>query len=83
MISKEGQANQRHSMVSEDQHRVAGEPAPHSVVCGLLGYIYTLPKHHVFFQEDISPALAKHHMPLLQAASRTAPRVCFSKIILP
>jgi hypothetical protein len=66
MISKEGKANQCHSIVCEDQHQQRpmktskewqGEPMPHNVVCGLLGYIHNLFKHHVSSQEGISQAL--------------------------
>jgi hypothetical protein len=40
---------------------------PHSVIYSLLGCIYTLFKHHVFFQAS---ALAEHQMPPFQEASR-------------
>jgi hypothetical protein len=63
-----------------------GEPIPHSIVHSLLGYISTLSKHHMFSQTS---ALAQHHMPFSQAASRKTPHVdsqqniltcvCFSK----
>ena len=36
-----------------------GEPIPHSIIHCLLGYIYTLSKHHVFSQAS---TLAKHHI---------------------
>jgi hypothetical protein len=44
-----------------------GKLLPPSIVHCPLGYIYTLSKHHVFSQVS---ALAKHHTPLFQAASR-------------
>ena len=45
-----------------------------------LDYSYTLPGHHVFSQAS---ALAKHHMPPFQAASRKTPRVCSQQNVLP
>jgi hypothetical protein len=44
-----------------------GKPVPQRVMHCLLGYIYTLSKHHVFSQAS---ALTKHHIPVSQAASR-------------
>ena len=37
------------------------EPIPHSIIHCLLGYIYTLSKHHMFSQVSTLP---KYHMPL-------------------
>jgi hypothetical protein len=61
---------------NDDQQEVQREPIPHSVVHCLLGYIYTLSKHHVFSQES---APAKHHMPFSQAASRKTRRLFSAK----
>jgi hypothetical protein len=91
MISKEGKANQCHSVISKDQGRPAKSGKVkqcHSIVHCPLGYIYTLSKHHVSSQVS---ALAKHHMPLSQTDSRRThfysqhnilPHVCVSKNIL-
>lgn len=89
MIRKEGKAVQCHSIISEDQCQQSpmktckewqGKPVPHSIVHCLLGNIYTLPKHHMFSQAS---ALATHHIPFVQAASKKAPHVCSQQNILP
>lgn len=56
MVSKEGKANQCHSVTH----------------C-LLGYTYTLSRHHVLSQTS---SLAKHHVPLFLAASRKKNNTC-------
>jgi hypothetical protein len=65
-----------HSILSEDHCQQSptktskewqGKPILHSGVHGLLNFIYTLSKHHVFFQAS---ALGKHHMPFFQTASQ-------------
>ena len=50
-----------------------GESIPHSPAHCLLGYTYTLSKHHTSFQAS---TWAKYHMPFVQAASRKTPHVC-------
>jgi hypothetical protein len=55
-----------------------GEPIPYSIVHCLLGYIYTLSKHHTFSQAS---ALAKHHIPLFQAAFIETPLQLSRQII--
>lgn len=57
-----------------------GKPIPHSVLHCLLGYIYALFKHHMFSQVS---AVAKHHMPPFQVASRKTPCLCSQPNILP
>jgi hypothetical protein len=69
MIIEEGKVNQCHSIVSEDQSMAR----PHCISHCLLGYIYTLSKHHVFSQAS---SLAKEHTPFFQAASRKTPHFC-------
>jgi hypothetical protein len=79
--------NQYHSIINEDQHQQSptktskdwqGEPIPHSIVHYRLGYTYALSKYHVFSQVS---TLAKHHVPLFQAASRKTPCVCSQQIM--
>ena len=59
MISKEAKVNQCNKVISEDQCQQSpvktseqwqGEPMPNIIVHCLLGYTYTLSKHHVFSQ---------------------------------
>lgn len=51
----------------------------HSVIHCVLGYISNLSKNHISFQV---PALAKHHMLFLQAASWKTPHLCSQKNLL-
>jgi hypothetical protein len=57
-----------------------GEPMSHIIIYCLLCYSYTLSKQHIFSQVS---ALAKHHIPPLQAASRKIPWSVLSKKFLP
>jgi hypothetical protein len=70
VILIEGRVNQCHSVISEDQSQQSpmktskewqGEPMLHSTTHCLLGYINTLSKHHIFYQQS---TLAKHQIPL-------------------
>ena len=73
---RQGESIQR-SVISEDQHQQSprmtseewqGIPIPQSIIHCLLGYTYTLSRHHVFSQAS---ALAEHHTAPFQAASTT------------
>ena len=64
------------SIISEDQHQQSptmtskewqDKAIPHSILHCLLGYFYTLCKHHTFFQAS---TLAKHHMCFFEIASK-------------
>jgi hypothetical protein len=47
-------------------------PIPHSIIHCLLGYIYTLSRHHMFSQTS---SQSKYHMPLFHPASSKTPHV--------